>query len=72
MAEQVVTEFAIEWLSPDDIAGSITETGLGLHGLDKAESYIRTSARLPGGQRGRILSRTITWSDWKVEVDAQA
>jgi len=70
--EQVVTEYAVEWLAPEDIAGTITVAGVGIYGLDQAERYVNVYFGLPGGQKGQILSRTITWSEWKVAVNASS
>lgn len=68
MAE-VRAEYAIEWTAPVDIAGSITLMGQGEFNRERAHTMLNLTYRLPGGQRGRVVSRTITWSDWEA-VDA--
>jgi hypothetical protein len=60
----VQVEYAIEWTAPKDIAGTITVMGQGEFNRERAESFINISTKLPGGQRGRLISRTITWSNW--------
>ncbi len=69
MGEELVqVEYAIEWVAPKDIAGTMTVMGQGQFNRERAEGYINISAKLPGGQRGHLISRTITWSGWcKVE-----
>jgi hypothetical protein len=68
MTDQVV-EYAIEWLSPAEMRGSVTIMGTGLFAKNKAFYYLELSAGLPGEQRGKVVSRTITTSDWREEKD---
>lgn len=68
----VQVEYAIEWASPKDIAGTITVMGQGEFNRERAESYINITAKLPGRQRGHLISRTITWSGWRKVADWRA
>lgn len=69
MSEQAVKEYGIEWLAPADVRGSVTLLGVGLGNRDQCFKYLSLSARLPGGMRGKVVSRTITWSDWREESE---
>jgi hypothetical protein len=64
-----IEEYGIEWLNPADVRGSVTILGTGLFNKDKAFMYLELNARLPGGLHGKVVSRTITWSDWREEQD---
>lgn len=64
MVSRTTHQYAIEWDSPKELKGSITEIGDGQHGLDQAKRYLWLCTRLPGEQRGHVVSRTVTWSDW--------
>jgi hypothetical protein len=66
VAEQV-EEYAIEWTSPSEHKGSFTILGTGQFNRDKGFMYLDMYGRLPGEMRGKIVSRTITWSSWREE-----
>lgn len=68
MTDQVI-EYGIEWLEPEECAGSVTILGTGMFNKDKAFLYLEMSARLPGEMAGRVVQRTITWSPWKGAED---
>ena len=51
-----VIEWGIQWLAPEDIAGTITPVST----FSQAHSY----SRMLFGQRGEVVSRSVTYSDW--------
>jgi hypothetical protein len=60
-----IIEYGIQWTGPGDVAGSVTILGTGLFNKDKGFYYLEMSARLPGKMQGKVVERTITWSDWR-------
>lgn len=57
-----VHEYGIEWTSPEDIAGTVTM----LDSKWRAQHMLVMTRRLPGGQDGRVVVRTVTYSDFEV------
>lgn len=58
-------EYGVQWSSPDEIAGSVTHIGLGEFNRERAEEMLELVRKLPGGQDGKVVLRTITWGDWE-------
>jgi hypothetical protein len=65
MSEVVEHEYGIRWTAPEDIADSVTVIGKSFFGEERATRMLELTSRLPGGQAGEVVRRTITWSEWK-------
>lgn len=64
-ARDEVIQYGIQWTGPEDVTGTITILGTGLFNKDKGFYYLDMCARLPGEMQGKVVERTITWSDWR-------
>jgi hypothetical protein len=64
-----VTEYAIQWSGPEEVQGTITVMGTGQFNKDKALLYLEMYGKLPGEMTGRVVQRTITWSEWEGVTD---
>lgn len=60
MAE-VEYQYAIEWLEPAELKGSVTR----YFTKERALHHLELCGRLPGKMKGRLVQRTITISDWR-------
>lgn len=54
-------EYAIEWTEPDDMAGTITR----MDDPERAQRILRIAGRLPGERVGRVVVRTVSFSDYE-------
>jgi hypothetical protein len=63
-ADDIEVEYGIRWSAPADIADTITIVGRDIAGRQMAMRRAELAERLPGGMRGEVVYRTITWSGW--------